>query len=439
MSVKKQWVGLSKTFLLTILTVISILFLMACGADHPTENIGQEPTESVSDQLSDEDPTSDSGAGEDGQGDESEPDRTDAKDEDDIVEIRLTAVGDAMGHIGQIRGAYESENDTYNFKPVFQHVKPIIEQADIALANFETTLAGEEYGYSGYPLFNSPDSYVKDLVDTGFEGLVTVNNHSLDTGFAGLERTFDIINENGAVPIGTFKETPKSRVTYQEVEGVTIAIIAYTSFVNVGPDGEYSSEDMQNMLNLLDEDQLIVDIHEAKDQADIVLGFMHWGNEYIEVLSGAQTLYTEVMAREGVDLVIGSHPHVVQRAEWIERDEYEDMFVAYSLGNFVSNQSRETLGPENSGTQYGVILNVDLQKDLAKDETTISNVEFIPTYVHRELAVGGDTYDFAVLPIKSSLNNEDLDLSEETRTRMEAAYEDVIRRLSVTDQEAAVE
>ncbi|WP_051258439.1 CapA family protein [Atopococcus tabaci] len=346
--------------------------------------------------------------------------------EETTVDIRISAVGDIMMHTGQIDGGYDAQTDSYDFTPVFEHVKPIIQEADLAMANLETTLAGPELPYAGYPLFNAPDEVADALLDTGFDTIVTANNHSLDTRSDGLKRTVQVLNEKSLEAVGTYNEAPDSRVLLKNVEGVEIAIIGYTEMAN-GLEAQYSTEELDSMINLMSEEQILADIEEAKEMdPDMILAFMHWGNEYAAEPSDVQTQYAEMMTREGVDIILGSHPHVIQRSEFLEAGENEAL-VVYSMGNFVSNQRRESLGEGFEPTEDGVIVNLNIQKDVETGETTLQSVEFVPTWVHRTPGESGSGYQYQILPIESSL--ETLELPEETVNRMKQSYERTHSRL----------
>lgn len=350
-----------------------------------------------------------------------------APPEETITDIQISAVGDIMMHTGQIEDGYDAQTESYDFKHVFEEVKPVIEDADLALANLETTLAGSDLPYAGYPLFNAPDEVADALAYAGFDTIVTANNHSLDTRPEGLTRTVQMIREKGLDAVGTYTGEEDSRVLLKDVEGIEIAIIGYTEHAN-GLAGQYSSEELDSMINIIDEEQILSDIEEAKTlDPDLILAFMHWGNEYADEPNELQTTYAELLTREGVDIILGSHPHVIQRSEFMEVDGNES-FVAYSLGNFVSNQRRESLGDGFEPTEDGVIVNLDIQKNEATDETTLQNVEFVPTWVHRS---SGDQSQFTyrILPIEYSLDNPEL--SQEDINRMNSSYERTNSRLNV--------
>lgn len=355
----------------------------------------------------------------------SEGSESDTKEQ--TTKIRISAAGDIMFHQTQLTSGYDEATKTYDFKPVFEDVKPILSTSNLAIANLETTLGGPEKGYSGYPLFNSPDEVIDALKYAGIDIVATANNHSLDTGSDGLKRTVQKLNENGIDTVGTYAEKPDSRILLKDIEGIKIAILAYTESTN-GLGSNYPADQLNNMLNLMTKENILRDIEEAKHlEADFIIAFMHWGTEYMEEPNEKQVEYAKTMAEAGVDLILGSHPHVIQKAEIIETGASET-FVIYSMGNFISNQRKETLGPDKELTEDGIIVQIDIEKNHLTNETKIANVEYVPTWVYRELKSGSSNkYTYRILPIADSLLREEI--SNEYKQRMERSYEATMAKM----------
>jgi poly-gamma-glutamate synthesis protein (capsule biosynthesis protein) len=390
-----------------------------------TEEVEETPENSGDDQTS-----------ENGENDETDEGDATAQEpeepEETFIDIQISAVGDVMAHGNQLIAAKNNPEGVYNFNSVFEDIKPFIEEADLALANLETTLAGDSREYSGYPLFNAPDALADALLYAGFDTIVTANNHSLDTRAEGLRRTAEVIEEKGMDAIGTFSSPPDpdERYLIKDVEGIKVAIIGYTEHLN-GLDSQYSAEEVDAMVNTIDEAQMVADIENVKTHdPDIIVAYMHWGSEYSRDPNSIQTTNAEILAREGVDIIFGSHPHVVHEAEFIEVDGNK-AFVTYSLGNFVSNQRRETLGEGMEPTEDGTIVNVDIQKNEQTGETTIESVDFIPTWVYRHSDTGSAPYTYRILPIESAL--EDSNLSESYKERMRGSYERTRDRINMDE------
>ena len=191
------------------------------------------------------------------------------------ITVNIKATGDIMFHPSQIDGAYNSATNTYDFHNSFKAVKDIFQTADLTIANFEGTTAGNEvYAYQGYPLFNAPDEALDAIKDSGIDVLSTVNNHCLDTRKAGVIRTVQEINKRGMDTVGTYAEKPESRVLIKDVKGIKIAFLAYTEMVN-GLESTMSPEDLDAMVNIIDEKKISEDIAYAKSKnADIIIACM---------------------------------------------------------------------------------------------------------------------------------------------------------------------
>lgn len=336
-----------------------------------------------------------------------------------FTDIQIAVAGDVMFHKTQIDGAYDSKTKTYDFKPTFQHVKPYFTAADLAIVNYETTAAGPERAYSGYPSFNAPDETIDALKDAGIDVLTTANNHSLDTGIDGLKRTVEVMKEKGLASNGTYDKKPDSRVLFQDVKGIKVAILAYTESTN-GLGDQYGDA-LHDMLNIMNKDTIIADIKEAKaGGADFIISAMHWGVEYAEEPNDKQKEFAELMASEGVDVILGSHPHVIQKSDLLEVNGNE-AFVIYSMGNFVSNQRRETLGDGYENTENGVIVQIDVRQNDQTKETFIQNITYVPTWVHRYQDSDSAKQVYRILPVEEFVNSDKM--PKDAKSRMQNAFE----------------
>lgn len=342
-----------------------------------------------------------------------------------ISTVSLAAVGDIMFHDDQLASAYVDEN-TYDFSAMFEDVKPLLSGYDVTLANFETTMAGDSLKFTGYPQFNSPDEVADAIKEAGVDILTTANNHSLDTKDVGLKRTVEVLQEKGFKTVGSYSEKPESRVLLHEANDIQFAILSYTESTN-GLGDHYPADELNSMLNLMTKENIERDVKEAKDLGvDFIITFMHWGEEYMSEPNETQIDYANFMAEQGVDLILGSHPHVIQRTDTITVQDQET-FVVYSMGNFVSNQRVETLGDEFARTEDGVIVNFNIEKNHETNKTTIENVEFIPTWVSKIINPDTNKPEYRILPIDDNLNDEDI--SEAFKVRMEQSYDATMSQL----------
>lgn len=280
--------------------------------------------------------------------------------------VRIAFAGDIMCHSPQLRAAQRVAG--YDFSALFQHVKPIFEQADLVVANLETTLS-QQPPYSGYPLFRSPADLARAAAEAGVDVLMTANNHSLDAGASGVRSTINILDKYQIAHTGTAANADSCSPLIVERGGVRLALLNYTYATNgiPTPDGV--------AVNRIDTVAMAADIARCAD-ADVRVCFLHWGVEYSRRASAEQRRIREFLNRHGIAVVIGAHPHVVQTAEC-----EADNVVVYSLGNFVSNQSERY-------TDGGIVAVVDAVETSPDVFEYFLNI--IPVWVRRS--------DYAVVP-----------------------------------------
>ena len=275
-----------------------------------------------------------------------------------------------MGHDEQIWSAENRETHTFNYDEVFKYIKPVISEADIAIANFEVTLSGPPY--MGYPQFSSPADLASACKNAGIDYLVTANNHTADRGKKGIISTITKLDSIGIPHTGTFlnasaRDSLSPLMIYKN--GTSVALINYTFSTNGLPVPE------PVIVNMLDKESITKDVEKAKNKkADIIILFLHWGTEYDTIPSRDQTDMARYFRSIGVNLVIGSHPHVIQKMI-MNRDSTtkENKLVVYSLGNFISNQRK----PKTDG---GSVVRVELTKD--GDKYGVSNAGYYLTWVY---------------------------------------------------------
>ena len=285
-------------------------------------------------------------------------------------EVKLAIVGDIMVHDYQYNEAYNPVVEEYNFMHNFQDMKPYFDQADIVVGNLELTFGGDGLPYSSYPMFNTPDSFIDALKDAGFDILTTANNHSMDTKKSGLIRTLDKLDEFGIDHMGTYR-TPeeKSNILIKEVNGISIAFLSYTYGTNGIPVPE------AHLVNMIDDTLMVEEIKKARKLADIVVVMPHIGNEYETYTRTIFKEWVDLMFQGGADIVLGSHPHVLQPMEYRKLNHgkgEKDGFVIYSLGNFISSQ---TTPPRNGS----IVLNITI-KQVGGEEAMVDEVSFMPIW-----------------------------------------------------------
>lgn len=260
-------------------------------------------------------------------------------------------IGDIMGHDDQIVSALDTETGNYSYDTVFSYVAPLIREADLAFANFEVTLAGRPY--KGYPQFSSPPELAVACRQAGIDCFLTANNHSADRGNDGISGTIMRLDSLGIPHTGTFRtrqERDSLSPLIMKRNGISVAVLNYTYGTNgievPGPE----------TVNFLDAGLISRDLEKtARHDPDITVLFLHWGTEYDTVPSAAQENMARQFLSMGADLVIGSHPHVLQKMIWTKKDSTEEL-VVYSLGNFISNQRRP-------GTDGGAMVRILFERE----------------------------------------------------------------------------
>ena len=299
------------------------------------------------------------------------------KTEETDITFTMSAIGDIMCHNTQYFDAYNKENNTYDFSYVFEDISFYTKTADIAIGSLETTFAGEEQGYSSYPTFNTPDNLAYELKDIGLDVLSTAGNHALDKGFDGLARTIDVLNDADISHLGTYKtQEEQNQVLFKYVKGIKIAFINYT----YGTNGIQIPKGKDFCVNLIDKDLIKKHIDLAKEgNVDIIVACMHWGTEYQTTPNSTQTELTDFLFQNDVDIVLGTHPHVLQpmekRTVTLEDGTTKDGFIIYSLGNFIADQNAKN-------TRSSVILNLTITKH-TDDTLTIDKADYVPIYMYK--------------------------------------------------------
>ncbi len=298
--------------------------------------------------------------------------------------ISLFFVGDLMGHQPMISAAKISDSNKYEYSHWFQYIKPFIENHDFAIANLEVVLGGEPY--TGYPQFSSPDSYADAAKKSGFDFMITANNHSLDRYKKGLERTIDVLDQLKIEHTGTFKDQKSRDENYPFIKTLKNKKIAILNFT-YGTNG--LKVELPNIVNEIDTVQIKKDIIKAKSlKADFILITIHWGSEYQRNYNASQSELAQWLCDEGADAIIGMHPHVVQPMEILhpKDNKTKNIPVAYSLGNYVSNQRDRY---KNGG------IGVGLELKIKNGEIVFNDWNYLPFWVH----LGGNPKGYYVIPV----------------------------------------
>ncbi len=315
----------------------------------------------------------------------------DSEKEESPTELSLVMVGDVLLH-DPLQESGLMADGSYNYDHFFAHTKDLIAGADLALVNQEVILGGRELGLSGYPAFNGAYEVGDALVQAGFDIVLHATNHVLDKGETGLlncvsfweSRYPDIVT----LGIHSSEESQENNIYYYEVDDVTIAFLNYTYGTN-GIDLP-----MPYMVDLLEEDAVLADLKEANENADFVIVAPHWGIEYTHTPSDEETRWAQIFLENGVDLVLGTHPHVIQPVEWLTDEQGNKMLVYYSLGNFINftSDSGDGVRQRAVGAMAEVTLSIE------NGQAVISDYGVTPLIAHMAEGSGNPTvytiYDY---------------------------------------------
>ena len=326
-------------------------------------------------------------------------------------EMSLLFLGDIMGHGPQIKSAWNDSLKKYDYNKVFEPVEEIISSVDFAVANLEVTLAGPPF--DGYPQFSSPDELAEACKSNGIDVLVTANNHSCDRGSMGIVRTNRVLDSLEILHTGTFSNQQNRdslNLLVLEKENIRIGLLNYTYGTNGIP------FHAPTYVNLLDSSLIKKDLKFARTKnLDKLIVFVHWGAEYQDQPNLYQKNFNQFFKRQGVDIVIGSHPHVVQPMHYIKNNDKEFLTV-YSLGNFVSNQ-------RDFRKDGGVMFRCSIVK---RDKASISDREYILTWVNKFYK--NKKWHYEVLPCSNKTYGKEYFSRNEDYTKMQV-YSDHAKNL----------
>lgn len=346
----------------------------------------------------------------------------------------LLSTGDLLMHDPILEAAYDAQDKSYDFRRIFQHIAPYVKEADVAVANLEVTLAGNERTpYRGYPRFNCPDEIVDAAMDAGFDLLLTANNHTNDTWLAGIQRTIDTLEGRGMGYTGTRRTAQDKRYRVVDVGGIPVGLINYTY--------EAQRDDGRPSLNLLLEEAAVPLVNSfsyrnldafynelsgqlAAMKADGALAsvvYIHWGNEYQLNPNKQQKAIAQALCDMGVDVIIGGHPHVVQPLEILTAADGGRTVCLYSMGNAVSNQRIYRASIKTGHTEDGVLFSVTFSRT-GDGPVQITGVGVLPTWVDLYQEDGRDVFQIVPLNRADWESTVDQERSQEVAEAAAASY-----------------
>ncbi len=331
--------------------------------------------------------------------------------EDSLSTLEFSFVGDIMCHSTQFKYA-KTGKDSFDFKPVFREIKPYFENSDIVVGNLETVIEVEGVRFAGYPVFNTPKELLGGLKFAGFDILSTANNHSYDRNERGVLSTLKHIKDYGFESVGSYSsKSSRDSVKIFEKNGIKFAILSYTYGVNL----YHIPNEKSYLVNRINEQIIEADISKHRSNgADVVILFFHFGLEYTKQPNSYQREVVKEAIKFGADVIIGSHPHSLQPIEYFktENGKLDSGFVAYSLGNFISNQRWRY-------SDGSAVLNFSITKNNYTGKVSLLKVRFLPIWVYKGNTEKGSEYIVLPSAIASSgitpeyLSNADIDLMKE--------------------------
>ena len=358
----------------------------------------------------------------------------------EYVDITIAAVGDILIHNTVYMAAFDPKANSYDFRSQYQYVKTYLEQADITIANLETTLAGQDRGYSGYPEFNTPDAIIDALQFSGVDIVTSANNHRMDKGIRGFYRTIEVTRDKGLDIIGVKALEAEKTYVIRDIKGVQ------TAFLNFGyssplADGSLSinglilPKDMANLMDAFDTEDFDGTVEKIgkritearKDGAEVIVICLHWGDEYHRLPNRFQQELAVRLIDLGADMIFGGHPHVLQPAVYLSSADGRRVPVFYSLGNFISDQRKETV--KDIYTEQGIIAKVTVR--VYRDgHNQVLSAEAIPTWVNKKVI--NNRFVYEVIPVDEALANKENFplLSKEDMDRIKYC-QDTVKHLAV--------
>ncbi len=323
--------------------------------------------------------------------------------------LSLIMVGDALLHGSVYRDAYK--NGVYNFDSQLEYIKPIVQNYDLAFYNQESILGGTELGLSDYPTFNSPWEFGDAMINSGFNLVSLANNHTMDRGEKAVLNSCEYWkSKEDVLAVGSYCSKEDSEtIQIKEKNGIKYTLLAYT----YGTNGISVPQGKEYLVNLYSDEKAKSDIEKVRDKVDLLIVSMHWGTEYKSEPTEEQKREAEYLSSLGVDIIIGTHPHVIEPITYIN-----DTLVIYSLGNFISAQSTNN----DYNTMVELMTSVDIIKEEKNGQATIKldnlNNELLYNYYKK----GSRWTDFKVIPFSQMNSNYNSDYQ-----RLYNKYSEIVR------------
>lgn len=344
----------------------------------------------------------------------------------------LVSAGDCVIHDDLQKAGKIDGEDRYDFTHMFDDIKPFVEPADYSMISYEGAATNNRNNYAGFPYFNCPPEMFDAFKYSGFDLVNNSNNHQLDRRIKGMLETRDNVRNRGLDIIGAY-DGEEQRYIIKDINGIKVGFMAYTYGSN-GNEGLLTSAEIAKHLAFFDRPRMEKEIKELEEKVDITVVSMHWGHEYWRKPNEQQISLSNEMFEWGADVILGSHPHVIQPTE-IRTVNGETKYIIYSMGNFLTNQWHEWFDDPKEKKwlrEDSILVTIEFLKDPVTQKTVINKVKHTPAWVSRE-GVGTDNIIHRILPIPTRDYYDNSDLPEEL---IKKAYESYDRTLEYyTDYE----
>lgn len=375
-----------------------------------------------------------------------------------IATATISSVGDMLMHKPVFNACYNDATGEYELELVFEYIYRYFNGADLAVGNLETTLAGADFvhdngsvGYSGYPQFNCPDSIIDAMKYTGFDVVLTANNHSYDTRTAGFKRTLEVIRERELQYLGTKLSQEEKDYIIVDCNGIKIGLLCYTyedaeNPEKVAPNGHTMTKEDAKLIGTFHYSHLpefYADVAEnmaamEEEGAEAIMLYLHWGEEYETTPNRTQKTMAQELCNMGVDVIVGGHPHVVQPVQLLtaENNENQKTLCLYSMGNSLSNQRKELMRLDTGHTEDGVMFSVTFAK-YSDGTVIIEDADILPTWVNKCYDADWNTR-YYILPLDTEVEDwkTAFNLTDSTLAQAKASYERTLALIGAGMEEA---
>ncbi len=335
----------------------------------------------------------------------------------EIKTATIGVMGDLLLH-PQVQDGSKLGDDIYDFTPMFKYIKPYMDELDYGVINFEGTLSTKAWGYSGYPLFRYPENVIDSTLISGFNMMLTANNHIGDGKPRGFQNTLNLFENKGADYIGSRKDTTGKQYLVKDINGIKVGMSNWTYGV-IAANGRVSV----NGIPVTTKDEMLVNVFDyqklpefyekqkeliaamKEEGAEVIVYYMHWGNEYKIVNNNYQTQMAQELSNMGVEVIVGGHPHVLEPIEYLtSADGTNNTIIIYSLGNAVSNQRINYMDKKTGHTEDGVLFKFEITKN-GDDKAYVSGASYIPTWVNLKTVSGKRLYEIVPLDYEKGWEN----------------------------------